>query len=36
MAKENNEMLEKLCDPCDPAIVIALVQHYEINKKELN
>ena len=36
MAEENNERLEKLCDPCDPVIIIALVQYYEVNKKELN
>ena len=36
MAEEDNERLEKLCDPCDPVTIIALVQYYEVNKKELN
>lgn len=35
MGEKNYEELEKLCDPCDPAVIIALVQYFEVNKKEL-
>ncbi len=35
IGKENYEELEKLCDPCDPAVIIALVQYFEVNRKEL-
>ena len=37
MTEENkdNEELEKICDSNDPAVMIAVVQYYEANKKEL-
>ena len=37
MAEVNKESeeLEKICDSNDPAVIIALMQYYEVNKKEL-
>ena len=32
---EESEELEKICDSNDPAVIIALMQYYEVNRKEL-
>lgn len=32
---KDNEELEKICGSNDPAVIIAVVQYYEVNKKEL-